>query len=95
MTMIRLVRAMPLPAVTASPRVLGVDEFALRKGRRYGTLLVDVETRRPVDILDERSADSFADWVKTRPGTQVICRDRSGVYSNSRELHLTGELCPV
>ncbi len=49
-TLIRLVRAMPDPAVSVSPRVLGVDEFAVQKGRRYGTLLVDVETRRPVDM---------------------------------------------
>ena len=65
-------------AVAQAPRVLGWDEFALRRGHFYGMLLVDVETRRPVDIPAGRSADSFAPWL-AHPGGEVICRGWAGV----------------
>ncbi|MDV3002880.1 MAG: ISL3 family transposase ISAcma23 (plasmid) [Chroococcopsis gigantea SAG 12.99] len=78
-TLLELIRRIPLPPIT-TPSVLGVDDFAFRKRKTYGTILVDLEKGRPITLLPDREAETLSKWLKEHSGIQVVSRDRSKVY---------------
>jgi transposase len=80
--LLALVRAVPPPA-EAPPRVVGIDEWAWRRGHRFGTILVDLERHRVLDLLADRSAESAAAWLRQRPSVIAVVRDRSGLYADA------------
>jgi len=79
-TLLRLVRLRPIEQAE-TPRVLAVDDWAKRKGKTYGTILIDLERHRVVDLLPDRTSQSLATWLQAHPGVEVITRDRSTTYA--------------
>ena len=78
--LLRLMRR-PVPSIAPTPRVLGIDDWAKRKGHTYGTILVDLEANQVVDLLPERSAETIETWLRDHPGVEIISRDRAGAYA--------------
>jgi len=70
-----------LLAPPAAPRVIGIDAWAGRQGKRFGTIMCDLECHRAVDLLPEHSARSVAQWLHAQPRVASVCRDRCGLYA--------------
>jgi transposase len=65
------------------PEVIGIDDFAFRKGHNYGTILIDLKTKTPIDLLPNREKDTLEAWFKEHPGVQIVSRDRSVTYADA------------
>jgi len=81
-TLLRQLRRRTVPSAGV-PRVLGMDDWAWRKGQRYGTILCDLERRKVVDLLPDRSTDSVRKWLLDHSGVAVISRDRANAYAEA------------
>lgn len=78
-TLLRLLHQLKVP-VTGAPRIIGIDDWAFRKGRDYGTIIIDHESGKPLDLLPERDCETVKQWLAQHPTIEIVTRDRSGEY---------------
>jgi transposase len=79
-TLLRILQRVPLPPPLSKPRVIGIDDWAWKKRREYGTIIVDLELRQPIDLLADCKAESVAHWLKNHPSVEVVSRDRGALF---------------
>jgi len=81
-TLLRHLRTIPNPP-DAPVHVLGIDDFSMRRGDCYGTILVNMETHRPLDLLPDRTADAVLPWLESHPEIDIVSRDRASAYADA------------
>jgi hypothetical protein len=82
-TLLRELRHLGREVTMAPPVVVRIDDWAITRGHRYGTIVVDLERRCPIEVLDGRESTGVADWLQRHPTIQVVARDRAGAYCDA------------
>ncbi len=90
-TAVRVLLRIPLPH-RPTPRVVSVDDFALRRRNRYGTAVIDAVTHERVDVLGDRKSETFEAWLREHPGVDIVVRDGSATYAEAIRRALPGAL---
>jgi transposase len=82
-TILRVLHALSLPEGKPAPRIVGIDEWCWKRGRTYGSILVDLERHQPIDLLPDRSVETVKSWFQRHPGVQIVSRDGSAEYATA------------